>query len=374
MKPHIYGTTTPITPNETEAPNAYATTSECVNLMKEAGITLSRTFFTFPFTDESMTETTEDYKKTLACVRLYKENGIDTVAGINTAEQCRADENGTVSFVRQYPDWMGPYDGDYYYEVLEKVAVRIATDLGDMVTYWQIGNENDSDIFRGNLTHEQNVRYLKSLARGVKKVNPKACCGINLAGVGSASDINGDSLSHSVHPYAEKLINALYNCENSDFDYIGLDGYFGTWTNGAPEDWEAYINRAHEVSGKPVMINEWGYSSLQRGKPRPEEDQNRHFNTNVCRYKDFDMAGCKKWLGEDHSEEMQARYITECLTIFRDNPHCFANLFFQWQDMATCWQCGDDDCPAETAWGIIDKNGRVKPGYEALKKFISENK
>lgn len=372
---HIFGTTTPITPVEGNGPNGFAHSVECVKLMKEAGIMLSRTILPFPFADREMKVLAEDYKRALDCVHLYYENGIETMAAISTAEQSKVDCEGKVSYVRLYPDWMGDYDSDYYYETLEKVAQRFASDLEGLVTYWQIGNENDLDAFKRTLTHEQNVRYLQALARGVKKVNPNAICGINLAGsaeIGERKEL-GQNLA-SVHPYAETLINALYHCENSNFDYIGLDGYFGTWADGGPENWGPYIDRAYEVAGKPVMINEWGYSSLQRGAPRPVEDQGRRFNSDVCRYKDWDKNCTNKWLGEDHSEEMQAKYITECLKIFSSHPHCIGNLFFQWQDMAQCWQCGADDCPAETAWGCIDKNGRPKPGYKALKDFIAQNR
>ncbi len=370
----IFGTTTPITPFEHNGPNDFALTQECVDLMKNAGIKLSRTIFPFPFADETMTETTEDYKRAVYCVKLYKENGIDTMVALPTAEQSTVDSLGLVSYVRKYPDWMGDYDSDLFYEVLTKAAEFTAKDVDGLVTYWQIGNENDMDAFKGTLTHEQNVRYLKSLVTGVKNVNPDAVCGINLAGIGGVGQRKpkGQNLS-SVHPYAVELINALYHCEDAKFDYIGLDGYFGSWGDGGPKDWIPYIDKAYEVAGKPVLINEWGYSTLQRGKPRPVEDQNRRFNSNVCRFKDWDRNGTVKWMNKDHSEEMQALYITECLDVFSNHPHCIGELFFQWQDMAHCWQCGDDDCPSETAWGCIDKYGRPKPGYEALKKYAENN-
>ncbi len=372
-KEHIFGTTTPITPVEGNGPNAFAHSEECVRLMKEAGLMLARTILPFPFADEGMSELSAEYTRALDCVRLYHKNGIETMAAIGTAEQSRVDKDGMVSCVRCYPGWMGGYDGDLYYEVLGKAAQRMAEDVAGMVRYWQIGNENDLDAFRGSLTHEQNVRYLQTLARGVKQVNPGAVCGINLAGSYEIGDRKerGSNLA-DVHPYAEKLIRELYRCKDSYFDYIGLDGYFGSWADGGPENWTAYIDRAHAVSGRPVIINEWGYSSLQRGAPRPAEDQNRRFNSDVCRYKDWDKNNTVKWLGVDHSEEMQANYITECLKIFASHPHCIGNLFFQWQDMAQCWQCGAEDCPAETAWGCIDKEGRPKPGYFALKQFIRE--
>ncbi len=365
----IFGTHTPVTPAEGYYANKYARSEECLKLMKDAKIQMVRTGIPFPFTDETLTEVTDRYKDTLDVIQLYLANGIETMASISPAEVSSADSYGKVSNVRHYPEWMGSYDDDYFYEVLEKAAERIANDVQGMVTYWQIGNENDTDAFRGSLTHEQNVRFLATLAKGVKKINPKAKCGITLAGLGQFNP--GEIPMHSVHPYAEKLIRSLYT-EGCDFDYIGIDGYFGSWSSGGSDDWIPYIDRAYEVAGKPVLINEWGYSSLQRGKPRPKEDQDRRFNSNVCRYKDWDAHPAKKWLGLDHSPELQAQYLDACVKIFMEHPHCIGELFFQWQDMATCWQCGADDCPAETAWGCIDKYGNPKPAYYALKKIAEE--
>ncbi len=377
-KDFIFGTTSPITPSEGSYAGSKEGQERCLTLMKEAHIKLERTFFWFPFKDESMTETTDDYKRTLELIKLYKENGIDTMAGISSAETSAVDSLGLVSFVRNFPSWTGNYDEDRFYENVEKTGAKIAEDLKDLVTYWQIGNENDNVAFKGTMTHEQNVRYLKALARGVKKGNPKAICGHNLCGVpgndgGLVEVSHVGPFLHSVHPYAEQLLNDLYHGDEELFDYIGLDGYFGSWADGAPEDWIPYIDRAHEVTGKPVIINEWGYSTLQRGKPRPEADRNRRFNQNVCRYKDWDYNGTRKWKDQDHTPELQAEFITECMKIFLNHPYCIGELFFQWQDQAHCWQCGDDDCPSETAWGCIDKYGNPKPGYEALKKFTLEN-
>ncbi len=367
----IFGTHTPVTPKEGFGPNRYARTEECINLMKDAKIQMVRTGIPFPFTDETMTEVTDRYKDTLDVIRLYQQNGIKTMGAISPAEISSVDAKGMVSFVRNYPEWMGSYDADYYYDVLEKVGEKAAEDTAGMVTFWQIGNENDTDAFKGTLTHEQNVRFLEALARGVKKASPNAMCGITLAGLGQFNP--GEIPIHSVHPYAEKLLRSIYQKENCDFDYVGIDGYFGSWSAGGAEDWIPYIDKAYEVSGKPVLINEWGYSSLQRGKPRPKEDQNRRFNSNVCRYKDWDALHPFKWLGKDHSPELQAQYLEACIRIFEEHPHCIGELFFQWQDMATCWQCGADDCPAETAWGCIDKYGTPKPAYYALKKLAEEN-
>ncbi len=46
-------------------------------------------------------------------------------------------------------------------------------------------------------------------------------------------------------------------------------------------------------------------------------------------------------------------------------------LYFRWADQPTCWQCGKPDCPAETAWGLVDLEGRPKPSYYAYKDGVA---
>ena len=38
-------------------------------------------------------------------------------------------------------------------------------------------------------------------------------------------------------------------------------------------------------------------------------------------------------------------------------------FFYRWEDQERCWQCGAPDCPAETAWGLVDKDGSPKPAF-----------
>ena len=35
-----------------------------------------------------------------------------------------------------------------------------------------------------------------------------------------------------------------------------------------------------------------------------------------------------------------------------------------------CPQCGKPDCPAETAWGLVDLAGKPKPSYFAFKDGV----
>jgi hypothetical protein len=71
------------------------------------------------------------------------------------------------------------------------------------------------------------------------------------------------------------------------------------------------------------------------------------------------------WRGE-HSEQVQAAYIKASLQIFIKKPFVIGACYYNWRDEAKCWQCQQTDCPAETAWGLLDQNGKPKESYHMV--------
>lgn len=292
------------------------------------------------------------YMRQLDKVRRQREMGFQHMAATPAPGSCRYDPaSGQTRWMSSVPERAGTPDEDRFYQTVEDACAASASRVAGLISWWQIANEPDIDIFRGPLTDEQLARYLLASARGVKRGNPQARVGINL---GFMTDD------------ARKILADTYAMANHPFDYIGIDGYFGSWQKGGPEDWVAYIDEAHQLTGKPVTINEWGYSSLESGVITDDPGRLKRYNQIVCKNKQWNRVWKK-----EHSPTEQAEYATECLRIFAEHPKVIGNFFFRWGDTKTCWQCGQPDCPAECAWGMTDTAGQPKPVYHAVKAAIA---
>ena len=317
------------------------------DLMQKAGIFSLRHGFGFPFEGDRQTPS-KAFLEQMAQAQRFHDAGFDLMGGTFGPGSYRYSQaEGKTVWVPSVPSWAGGYEDDSFYDFAEQAGEYLGRSCADLCTYWQVANEPDIDIFHGDMTREQNIRFLIAVARGLKKGNPKAMPGINLG---------------FMNEYAEILLQQLYRIDDCPFEYIGIDGYMGSWQPGGPDDWKWYIDKAHALTGKPVIINEWGYSTLQSG-PNPDPQGVRFYNQDVCKNKAWQM----QWNGE-HSPQAQAEYIRQCMKIFAEQDCVIGEFFFRWCDTETCWQCGDPLCPAECAWGIVDTQGQPKPGYWALKE------
>ena len=210
----------------------------------------------------------------------------------------------------------------------------------------------DIEIFRGPMTVEQAARFLKAGTQGIKDGNPSAKTSMNPAGLGSDG---------------RWLFTALYSKSEGLFDYAGIDGYFGSWASGGPESWRLLIVEIYRITDAPVLIHEWGYSSIGKVKERPFGPPPKGWNSWNCAEK----AWFNVWK-QEHSEKEQAEYVKTTLEIFAETPNLAGNFFFRWRDPPTCWQCGQPNCPAECGWGLIDNHGKPKLAYYSFKETYEE--
>ncbi|WP_269522246.1 hypothetical protein [Coraliomargarita parva] len=243
-----------------------------------------------------------------------------------------------------------------YYQAYDRICRFLAETFGEWIQWWQVANELDIWIFRDQLDLVQSVKFLKTGIRAMKSVRPDLKVGINITLFPSLpGEVDGNTDAHEGLVVAE----GIYGDPTLPVDYAGFDSYPGSWREGGPESWHAYLDDFHALTGKPVLVQEFGYASAG-GIMSPEEAASGLY---PCESKKWKFH----WRGE-HSEAVQAAYLQESLRIFRGKPFVLGAIYYNWRDAKRCWQCKKPDCPAETAWGLLDQEGQPKLSYETLKK------
>jgi hypothetical protein len=312
-------------------------------MIKAAGIGWVRLTWEFPFEDRIGGKLSAEFLKKLDEAKKVRQMGLHIMGSSPLAGIMAYDPKDKKTAWRPHvPAWAGPIDSDSYYDTYQKGMEELGRQTQGIVDIWQISNEMDIDVFRGPLSIEQAERFLIAGARGVKAGNPEA-----------KTDINPARLDNG-----ERMLRDLYSMPDCPFDYVGIDGYFGTWQPGGPEEWIPVIEKIHEITGKQVIINEWGYSSLEgSGKPLKQG-----IGISTCQKQKWDNV----W-GKGHTPEVQAAYVKIALQIFGTYPNVAGCFFYSWGDDPVCYHCGRKGCPSECGWGLVDSEGKPKPAYDVFK-------
>lgn len=256
---------------------------------------------------------------------------------------------------RELADRAGEPGSPAYYAAYRRICAFLAESFRGLIDWWQVANELDIWLFREKLSMEQSVELLKAGIRGMKEAVPELKVGINITLFPSLpGEVDGNTDLHE----GIVLAKGIYGDPDLPVDYAGFDSYPGTWRKGGPESWHEYLDGFHRLTGKPILIQEFGYSSAG-GVMTEEEDKSGIF---PCKAKKWRFS----WKGA-HTREIQAEFIRESFRIFAGKPHVIGAIYFSWQDSKRCWQCGEPDCPAETAWGLLDSTGNKKLSYEGFR-------
>ena len=246
-----------------------------------------------------------------------------------------------------------------YYESYRRLCAFLGREYQGLIDYWQVANELDIWIFRDTLSLEESVEFLKAGLRGLKDVDKAFQVGINITLFPSRpGEVDGNTDKHE----GVFLAKGIYQDPTVEVDYAGFDSYVGTWRQGGVEDWNDYLDSFYELTGKPIIIQEFGYSSA--GEMMTEEEAAK--GAYPCEVKKWKFA----WNG-GHTPDVQAAFISESYRIFAQKPFVIGAIYYRWNDQATCWQCGQPDCPAETAWGLVTLQNELKPSYHSLKKSLA---
>lgn len=286
-------------------------------------------------------------------------------------------------------------------EKTKELAVFLYNDLKDITGGFQITNEMGLVGFMSPLTLEEAALYIGVQLEAISGVKDESFpIGYNSADLIQVSR----ELHKLMKPY-------LKYC-----DYVGIDLYTGNQGNAKAKDYAKKVKKLYRMTGKPIIIEEFGFWSAGGPKTADEkaeilgkygystEAQAIADGTNFVNKLPSPFRNTLKlehpneeehwaelvfsqyashFYGETsaetienipHTPEGQAQYFKSVMTELR-KLNCLAGMIiYCCQDMGTCWVCGHDWCPFETKWGICEIDGTPKPAYYAVKEIITGNK
>ncbi len=323
-----------------------------IELMKAAGIGWVRAGFPFPFADPKEDRLTQDYLDARQHAQNWAAKGFQLIGvtpglGVGTYQPNEAG-NLHMVFHSDLPSWVGQMGSDEFYRQYDRACAFLAREVGEIVPVWQVANELDWEQFAGPLTLRQTADLVIRAGLAMKTVQPGLLVSTNCSG----------------SPATHEFVRLMFNDPRLTPDYCGIDQYYGSWQPGGPHSWAERIDELYELTrGVKIFVNEWGYASA--GAVMTDEEQ--------C----SGAPNCerKKWRfgwKAGHTPEVQAEFIRQAMRIFaQKQDKLLGQCFFRWEDTATCWQCGQPDCPVETAWGLVDVQSRPKPAYFTFKDCVN---
>lgn len=349
-------------------------------LMHEANIGWIRIDVPFPFNDDG--SVSNRYKGWKWLASQYVNNGFKIMA------------------VTPYPSeyisrGLDPRDAKNRSRIQE-IASFYATDLKDLVGAFQVTNEMGIDRFTLPLTLDEAAEFIGMQLEAMYPVRGNILIGYNLAGTQLLSLPGKMSKWHSY-------------C-----DYVGLDIYLGCFENilKNADQLITALQLLRLQTRKPIMLCEFGYIGL--GEPKSDSEkqqilQSYGYNSeaearaNIDDFiknlppelaNEFDKYADKTpeyraqqmfdgeyanhlykelpddygLYGYEHTPEGQARYLKYTLKEVRSLGFVIGSFVYCWSDSATCYICGQEDCPVETKWGLVDSSSQPKPAYYAVKE------
>ena len=337
----------------------------------------------------------------------YNTDGTVSEAYLAFKQRCKAfQDNGikvmaVTPYPKDYIDFGADIRTDEGTKRVKEIGEFLINDMQGFVSGFQITNEMGIPRFTIPLTMQEAAKFIGVNLEVMYPQKKDIILGYNSAG-------------------PEAMLHSLLLPYMSFCDYVGVDIYMGCFFNVPGFIWifEALCRYLWAMTGKPVLIQEFGYLSggapktkaekkaiLQRYGAHSEKEAKKniekfvsnmpeHFADHiryVCendpsRYFGFlfksDMVNhfyCElprltKIPGYPHTPEGQARFFEDCIShLYSLDFICGCNIYC-YKDPDMCYYCGQVDCPTETRWGLVDSNGNEKPSYRAVRNVFGRIK
>ncbi len=68
----------------------------------------------------------------------------------------------------------------------------------------------------------------------------------------------------------------------------------------------------------------------------------------------------------EHTQEGQAAFLADAIPRLYSHSYMCGTIVYCYSDSDACYICGQNDCPVETGWGLVDCDGNPKLSYTAV--------
>lgn len=357
-------------------------------LIKEANIEWFRDDIPYPFGANG--KTTKSYRLWKKQAKKYAKQGIK-IFGVTPYPK---------DFIEMGLDPRNPENR----EAIQDVARFYVKDLQGIVGAFQITNEMGVDRFTEPLTMEEASEFIGMQLEAMYPERGDILIGYNMT-------------AQSLFPSPLPILMREYH---KYCDYVGMDIYMGCF--------EPVMKNANlvipilgivrQLTGKPVILCEFGYIGL--GEPKtdaekkeilqkygyssekearaniddfisnlPEDlrnefdiyaDETPEYRANLMFDGEFsnhlycELQDGFGLYGFPHTHEGQADFFSYTLPKIQKLDYVIGTIVYCWADSGDCYVCGQEDCPVETKWGLVDSEGNPKPAYYAVQEAFSDVK
>ena len=317
-----------------------------------------------------------------------------------------ADQGFKVMCITPYPKkyieaGLDPRDEKNKAEI-QRIAEFYAKDLQGIVSAFQITNEMGVEHFTLPLTIEEAADFIGMQAEAMAPVKGNIIVGFNCAG----------TKLYNLCKYMKPYLNYC--------DYVGMDVYLGCFENILKDLFvqDLILRSLWAYTGKPIVLCEFGYIGYGDTKTdeqkkeilksygfeseeaarkdimtfinnlpedfrdhmlsleysSEEELANKLFDSELANHLYKELPGGYRLRNYGHNPEDQGRFFEDMFDRIFSLPFLCGSFVYCYSDSDACYICGQEDCPVETGWGLVDLHGNEKPAYYAVQKAYSKNK
>lgn len=335
----------------------------------------------------------------------FEKDGAVRKAFIDFKESCREYKNAGIKIMA-----ITPYPQEYLnYGVelntpqgeqkIKDIDLFIFDELKEIIGAIQITNEMGIPRFTIPLTMDDAARFIAVQLEALYPVKGDIPVGYNSAGPQA-------DLHYKLKPY-------LKYC-----DYVGVDIYVGCFMNMPGFMWmfDAVLRFLWAFTGKPILLQEFGYigggapkskaekreilqrcgvSSAKEAKKNigafvnampqyfadhirflTDNDESRFYNlifkSDLTNHLYCELPAMTKIPGCPHTPEGQARFYSKILPRLYNMDFMAGAIIYCYADSDRCYVCGQEDCPTESRWGLVDNDLNPKPAYYAVREAFSK--